>query len=208
MKKSKKNNILPAGPMRVLLEIHSILSYGGPLSAHEIAEKLDARGIEFVFPTMQALLSSVAADYFGICRLSGSNSFMIRHRPSYQLGACSTFKAEYPKGPVKWKHQAAIVHPDGKLESIPIKNRPRVDHEARKQEVLDFCKKHGRLPSQTIQEEKRIYNYINNYGRQDHIFMNKLLPYKLRGTKPIRESKDDIVELGMKLAKSGGGGSF
>lgn len=210
MKRTKKTGI---GPMRLLLEVHSILNTGGPYNSSEISDRLLLRGLDFTVEMLHLMLNSDAAAYFLIRRLNGTNSFEVVPQKMYEfrVGVASKHTLDYPKGPIPWPQpQMAIVHVNKtpQVEVITPAQEGRLQAKAaRKEEILTFCRLKGRLPSQTIELEKSMYHFINN-NKKDADFVAKLSGYKGMVGKPGPKPKYNDDTLGMQLAESGGGGSF
>lgn len=181
-KKKQQVKIGLVGDMQLLLDVSSILSYAGPLNTEEIAERLHMREVDFSVEQLHLLLHIEAAAYFGIRKLHDRSFIMI-------LKPVSAPPYVQPRAVPREVTPKPVRQPEVKA--------------AKRQALIDFCKVNKRYPSQTVEAEKSLYNFIQN-NRADKELMATIQPFKPQPGRPLRQSDDE--KLGMQLAESGGAG--
>jgi len=184
------------GPMQILLHIYSILRFNGPMAMPEIVEKLLLRGIKLdsnSIPKLHRLINTEPAARFGIRRMVSTQVFMIMP----EAVTANIIKRPVEKMPLPVPQAAPQNKP--KYESDDVAEM--------KSQIIDFCKKNNRAPSQLIESEKKMYIFILNHSKKDETFREAVAPYRgrQRGRHMTRKLADEI-EVGMQLAESGGSG--
>lgn len=192
-KKKQQVKAGQVGDMALLLEVASIVSYAGPLNTEEIAERLHTREVDFSVEQLHKLLHMDAASYFGIRKLNDRSFIMIIKTVPTQPLILKPILVPIQRGTF------------GAIHEMPMDKKPRQPEvkAAKRQALIDFCKTNKRYPSQAVEAEKSLYNFIQN-NRADKDLMAQIAPFKPKLGR--QSSYGDDTKLGIQLADSGGSG--
>lgn len=183
-------------PMRMLLNVRSVLLVHGQMNVFEIGMKLEDRGITVTnFPRLSKLIKSEAARYFDIYA-EGTNFFV---RPD--VVAYSRRRNTEPK--VESVQEIRQLVTSGRRAGKTTR--------ATQAQMLDFCEKNDRWPMQKYPEETKLYQAFLEQRKMDPRFAEKVERYRGKkgsktGPRGVNRVGMEDVNLAMQLAESGGTG--